>query len=122
MRGGPGRYVLRCQTGIVVVRRGAKGGQPQPAPRTVNYPAKLSLNGLGEWHALPPSNRTTVSYPQGNPLGGVMIRWCNCHFVKKQIATSADENIDALKDGGTDAKSNLRVRSRHVNRGWVKGE
>ena len=39
---------------------------------------------------------------------------------KSQIATSADENIDALKDGGTDAKSNLRVRSRHVNRGWVK--
>ena len=39
---------------------------------------------------------------------------------KSQIATSADENVDALKDGGTDAKSNLRVRSRHVNRGWVK--
>ena len=90
-----------------------------PSNHGAGFPSEVTLEGLGTWART--SNHTTVSYPQGNPLDGGMGFDCAIATLSKsQIATSADENIDALKDGGTDAKSNLRVRSRHVNRGWVK--
>lgn len=39
---------------------------------------------------------------------------------KKAIAGKDVDHKVMVKDGGTNARSNLRVRSQHANRGWEK--
>lgn len=47
-------------------------------------------------------------------------------IMRKELGDKAIRGKDIdhkkmVKDGGTNARSNLRVRSRHANRGWEKG-
>ena len=39
---------------------------------------------------------------------------------EKAIAGRDIDHKKMVKDGGSNARSNLRVRSRHANRGWEK--